>query len=74
MTASSEFEQPPMLDTCPLCDQPVAPGAERCAACGYPLAGVGGRPGPFSRATLWWTAAAFVVLYLVTLLIVALTN
>jgi predicted amidophosphoribosyltransferase len=74
VTASSEFEQPPVLDTCPLCDQPVAPADERCAACGYPLAAVGGRPGPFSRAVLCWTAAAFVVVYLVTLLIVVLTN
>lgn len=74
MTASSEFEQPPAHATCPLCDQPVSPADQRCAACGYDLAGVGGRPGPFSRAALWWTAAGFVVVYLVTLLIVALTN
>jgi predicted amidophosphoribosyltransferase len=74
MTASSEFEQSPAYATCPLCDQPVSPADERCAACGYHLAGVGGRPGPFSRAALWWTAAGLVFVYLVTLLIVALTN
>jgi hypothetical protein len=36
------------------------------------LAGVDGRPGPFSRATFWWWAAGLLVVYLVVLVVVAL--
>lgn len=60
--------------TCPLCAAPAAPSDERCATCGFSLAGVGGRPPAFSRATLWWSVAAFAAIYLITLAIVALTR
>lgn len=43
----------------------------RCASCGYHLAGVAGRPGPFSRQAVWWSAAALLVVYLLALLVVA---
>ena len=58
----------------PLCDASVAAEARRCPACGRSLAGVDGRPGPFSARTLWWTGAGFLAVYLVTLAIVALTH
>ena len=56
--------------TCPLCGLAVAPEATRCAACGYHLAGVDGRPGPFTRPALWWTIAGLAIVYVATLLIV----
>jgi hypothetical protein len=57
---------------CPLCGTVVAPTDDRCPACNTSLAGVGGRPGPFSRSVLWWWAAALVAVYLLALVIVAL--
>ena len=36
------------------------------------LAGVGGRPGPFSRTTFWSWAAVLLVIYLVVLVVVLL--
>jgi hypothetical protein len=47
---------------------------ERCASCGFALAGVDGRPGPFSRTVLWWSIAGFAAVYVVTLLIVVATR
>ena len=38
------------------------------------MAGVDGRPGPYSRRTLWWTGGGFLAIYLITLAIVALTH
>ena len=69
---------PPPADAsagaCPLCGGPVGPGADRCPDCGMALAGVAGRPGPFSRRDLWLWAAALLVLYLIVLGIVALAG
>jgi hypothetical protein len=59
---------------CPLCGAPVAVAADRCPDCGLSLMGVGGRPGPFSRSTLWWWAGALLVIYLVVLVIVVATS
>jgi hypothetical protein len=59
---------------CPLCATPVAWQARRCPECGWSLAGVDGRPGPYSKAALWWTGGGFLVVYLITLAIVALTH
>ncbi len=38
------------------------------------LAGVGGRPGAYSRLALWWTVAGFVAVYVLVLAVVALTR
>lgn len=59
---------------CPLCESPAPTAGDRCPECGFDLAGVGGRPGPFSRAVLAWSAMSLLVVYLVTLAIVALTR
>jgi hypothetical protein len=70
---SAQFDVPrpaPVSGACPLCGLAVAPDAARCAACGYHLAGVDGRPGPLTRAALWWTVAGLVLVYAFTLLIV----
>jgi hypothetical protein len=64
----------PVTGTCPLCGNPVAAVLVRCSSCGFSLAGVDGRPGPFSRATLLWTAIGFLAVYLVTLGVVALAR
>ena len=64
----------PAADACPLCATRVGPTAERCPECGFSLAGVGERPGAYSRAALWWTVAAFVVVYAVVLAVVAATR
>ncbi len=64
----------PMSAACPLCGEQVAPDTTRCSACGYHLAGVAGRPAPFSRSALWWSAAGLLAVYLLTLLVVALAR
>ena len=64
----------PTPAACPLCGTQVAADAMRCAACGYHLAGFAGRPAPFSRQALWWSAAALLGVYLLTLLVVALAR
>ena len=61
-------------EACPLCATPVGPDARRCPECGYALAGVGSRPGAYSRAALWWTVAAFAAVYVVVLAVVAATR
>ena len=71
---SAAEPMPASAAACPLCGTPAPPEADRCQECGYDLAGVGGRPGPFSRAVLAWSAMSLLVVYLVTLAIVALTR
>ena len=57
-----------------MCGASVAPDAMRCGECGYHLAGVAGRPGPFNRSAILWSAAGLLAVYLVTLLVVALAR
>jgi hypothetical protein len=59
---------------CPLCGAPVVPGDERCRACNMTLAGVAGRPQPFTRRSLWRWAAGLLAIYLVILVVVALVR
>ena len=66
---------PPLATgTCPLCATATMAGDQRCPACGFALAGVDGRPGPFSRTVLWWSVAGFVAVYLLTLAVVVVTR
>jgi hypothetical protein len=65
---------PDGVPRCPLCATPVGPALSRCPECGYTLAGVGDRPGAYSRAALWWTVAAFVAVYVLVLAVVAATR
>lgn len=74
MSAPYESPAAPAADVCPLCGAGITPGAPRCGACGYHLAGVGGRPGPWTRPALWWTAAGLLIVYAITVLIVALAR
>jgi hypothetical protein len=72
---SAQFEMPdpdpvPAPGACPVCGTDVSTGATRCGSCGYHLAGVGGRPGPFDRTALLWTVAGFAAVYVVVALIV----
>jgi hypothetical protein len=70
---SAQFEVSgvgPVAGTCPLCGNAIAADAARCDSCGYHLAGVDGRPGPYSPTALWWTGAALAVVYVLTLLVV----
>jgi predicted amidophosphoribosyltransferase len=59
---------------CPLCASATTASDERCPSCGLALAGVDGRPGPFSRTVLWWSVAGFAAVYLATLAIVVVTR
>ena len=59
---------------CPLCGAATTGSDERCASCGFALAGVDGRPSAFSRRALWSSIAVFAAVYLTTLAIVALTR
>ncbi len=73
MSAQPTPSPPPDTPSvCPLCGASVATAATRCESCGLTLAGIDGRPGPFSRATFWWWAGALLAIYLVVLLIVVL--
>ena len=74
MSASPEYAAQPASDACPLCEALVAPSAARCPQCGFDLAGVGERPGAYSRQALWWTIAGFVAIYAVVLAVVATAN
>jgi hypothetical protein len=60
----------PVPVACPLCGAAASADAVRCGSCGYHLAGIGGRPGPFSRPALWWMAFGLAIVYVVTLLVV----
>jgi hypothetical protein len=60
--------------SCPLCASPAPADAGRCPDCGYDLAGVGTRPRPFSRRVLIFTAIGFLLIYVATLAIVAVTK
>jgi len=74
---SAQFEVPetgPVAGACPLCGNSVGADASRCDSCGYHLAGIGGRPGPYSPAALWWTGAAIAVIYVITLLVVLVSR
>ena len=71
MSADPMAARPPM--PCPICDTSVAGELGRCPACGFDLAGIGGRPG-FTQRIFWWTAMGFLAVYLGTLAIVALTH
>ena len=62
---------PPPPTACPLCSAPVPATALRCEACGMTLAGTAGRPGMFTRRTLWLWAGGLLVIYLVVLVVVA---
>ena len=74
MSVSPEAAARPPATECPLCGAAIEPAAARCSQCGYHLAGIGDRPGPWTRPALWWTAAGLVLVYAVTLLIVALAR
>jgi hypothetical protein len=61
-----------VVSACPLCGAPVPATDLRCPRCNMTLAGIDGRPGPFSRTVLFVWAAALVVIYLAVLAVVAL--
>ena len=58
---------------CPLCQTAVTAPEARCPACGFDLAGVGGRP-MLTQPVFWLTAMGLLVVYLVTLAIVVATK
>ena len=60
-------------EPCPLCNTAVGSESAQCPACGFDLAGVGGRPG-FTQPVLLWSAMGFLAIYLITLAIVAMTR
>ena len=61
-----------MVSECPLCGASVQATELRCPRCNMTLAGIDGRPGPFSRSVLLAWAGALLVIYLVVLAVVAL--
>ncbi|MSO78054.1 MAG: hypothetical protein EXQ79_00415 [Acidimicrobiia bacterium] len=63
----------PAPAACPLCESAVGGELAQCPACGFDLAGVGGRPS-FTQPVFWWSAMGFLAVYLVTLAIVAMTR
>ena len=60
----------PPIEVCPLCGTRVAGSDMRCPSCNRSLAGVGNRPGPFSRRDVVLWAATIVAIYLVVMLVV----
>jgi hypothetical protein len=72
---SAQFDMPgpdaaPARRACPVCGSDVSAAATRCGSCGYHLAGVDGRPGPFDRTALTWTVAGFALVYVIVALVV----
>ncbi len=61
---------PAAVEACPLCGTPVAASDMRCPSCNRSLAGVGNRPGPFSRRDVVLWATTILVIYLVVMLVV----
>ncbi len=74
MSAQPEGFAPPGPAACPVCSTPVSDLLDRCPECGYDLAGVAPRASAYSRTALVWTIAAFVAIYVVILVVVALAN
>ena len=70
--SSNEVPSAVVASACPLCGTLAQPSDLRCPSCNMTLAGVGGRPGPFSRRVLWAWALALIAIYLVVLAIVAI--
>ncbi|MET0275396.1 MAG: hypothetical protein ABW073_06980 [Acidimicrobiia bacterium] len=70
MNDASNTARAPAGDTCPLCATPIAPSDMRCPRCNRSLAGVGNRPGPFSRRDVVLWAGTILVIYLAVMLIV----
>ncbi|MFI5053140.1 MAG: hypothetical protein ACHQDE_02165 [Acidimicrobiia bacterium] len=64
----------PTTEVCPLCGTPVLPADTRCRECNMTLAGVGARPTPFTRRSLWFWAGGLLVIYVVVLVILALAR
>lgn len=62
---------PPAATRCTLCDAPLDDGAERCGDCGLWAGGYGE---PVSRTVLIRLGAAFLSLYVVALVVVALAR
>jgi hypothetical protein len=57
-------------EACPLCGSLVVASDMRCSRCGRSLAGLGERPGPFSRRDVVLWVVSLVVIYLVVMLVV----
>ena len=76
MSAVPEREPRRPLDpgVCPVCATPVADSTERCPECGLDLAGVAPRPNAYSRTAIVWTVIGFALIYLCTVLAVALID
>ena len=69
---SAEPAPRPRADAvCPLCGTAALPAASRCVTCGMSLEGVGNRPPPFTRRTIWFWGAGLLAIYLVALIVVA---
>jgi hypothetical protein len=62
-----------MMALCPLCGTETPSGA-RCSECNVDPGFGPDRPSPFTSGTLWLVAGAIAAVFLVTLLIVALTG
>jgi len=60
------------VSECPLCGAEVQANELRCPRCNMTLAGIDGRPGPFSRAVLLAWAGALLLIYAAVLVVVAL--
>jgi hypothetical protein len=62
------------IEFCPLCGTPVGSGDARCRECNMTLAGVGARPAPFDRRSVWRWGLGLLAAYMVVLAIVALAR
>ncbi len=62
-----------MIVACPLCGAAHAEGV-RCPECGLAPGFGADATSPFRRATLWAMAGGIAAVYIVTLLVVALTS
>ena len=70
MSLPAPMTPPPMTEACPLCGTPVGANDARCPECNMTLDGLGARPAAFTKQSIWFWAAALLVIYLVVLAIV----
>jgi hypothetical protein len=60
----------PAIEVCPLCGTQVGGSDMRCPRCNRSLAGVGNRPGPFSRRDVVLWVATIAAIYVAVMLVV----
>lgn len=71
MSVAAEPSPGAPVNACSLCGAPVAVDSNRCPSCGLHQSMGPEKPNPFTAASLWALVGLLVVVYAVTLVVVA---